>query len=108
MKSIASAQSLLSMGRFREALEAAPLFEAHRESVAARLLRAELLIEVGNTAASLSIIEAVETARGISDAERSQIEFVRSLIEKERGNFASEQHHLPKAISFAETAHAPA
>jgi transcriptional regulator with PAS, ATPase and Fis domain/tetratricopeptide (TPR) repeat protein len=105
MKSITIARELFSVGRFRQALEAAPSLETHREPVAGRLLRAELLVAVGEAAASLSVIEAVETSRGVSDPERAQIEFVRSLIDKERGNFDSELHHLQKSISFAERAH---
>ena len=105
MKSIATAQSLFLVGRFREALDAIPMGEAHGESVRIRLFRAELLITVGKTSESLSAIEAVERIRGISDSDRSQVEYVRSLIDKEKGDFDSELHHLQKSISLAERAH---
>jgi tetratricopeptide (TPR) repeat protein len=105
MKSIAVAQSLRSAGRFREALEAIPFADDRRDSLVTRLLRAELLAEVGDAGRSASIIETIETPRSVSESERSQIEFIKAVIEKEKGNFDAELHHLQRSISFAERAH---
>src|SRR5712671_4516150 len=103
MKSIAAAQSLCLEGRFRQALEALPL--DIREAFDTLLLRAELLAQLGETTGSLAIIDSVEKSRSINDAQRSQIEFVRSRIDKEHGDYDSELHHLQKSISYAERAH---
>jgi transcriptional regulator with PAS, ATPase and Fis domain len=105
MKSIVAAQTMRSTGRFREALEALPSTDVRHESNALRLLRAELLIEVGEAASALSIVQTAPSMKGISEAERSQVEFVNSRIEKERGDYDSELQHLQKSISFAERAH---
>jgi DNA-binding NtrC family response regulator/tetratricopeptide (TPR) repeat protein len=105
MKSIATTLSLHAAGRFREALEAVSLSDDRRDSLVARLVRAELLAHSGDVVQSASIIDSISHLRNISEAERSHIEFVRALIEKEKGNFDAELHHLQKAISLAERAH---
>src|SRR5262245_41208787 len=104
MKSIATAQSLRTAGRFREALEAlpAPPINGLKESIAVRLLRAELLVEIGVTTGVPKTIEMIEGTRGITDSDRSQIEFIKSRICKESGNLDSEFHHLQRSISLAE------
>jgi DNA-binding NtrC family response regulator/tetratricopeptide (TPR) repeat protein len=104
MKSIAIAQNLRSAGRFREALDTLSPIDDARESIGARLLRAELLVEIGLTTGVSSTIATIEGSRGITDSERSQIEFIKSRICKENGNLDSEVHHLQKSISFAEKA----
>jgi DNA-binding NtrC family response regulator/tetratricopeptide (TPR) repeat protein len=104
MKSIAIAQNLRTAGRFREALDALPTIDGPREPIGARLLRAELLVEIGLTAGVPSLIETIERDRRITDSEKSQIEFIKSCICKENGNLDSEVQHLQKSISFAEKA----
>jgi len=72
MKSLPIAQSLRSVGRFREALENLPPSDVQKESTAARLLRAELLAEVGEAAGAASIVELLEKSRGLTEIDRSQ------------------------------------
>ena len=105
MKSLATAQSLRSVGRFREALASIPSSDARQESLATRLLRAELISEMGDAAGASSILQGVETVRGLTETERGLIELVKANIEKENGNFDSELHHLQKSASFAERGH---
>src|SRR5262245_17765517 len=105
MKSLAAAQGLWSVGRLREALESISRADYQNESLATRLLRAELLSEVGDAARASSVVQGIETLRGLTESERSQIEYVKANIEKENGNFDSELHHLQRSISFAERAH---
>jgi DNA-binding NtrC family response regulator/tetratricopeptide (TPR) repeat protein len=105
MKSLATAQSLRSVGRFREALESIPSSDARQESLATRLLRAELISEMGDAAGASSILRGIETVRGLTEVERGQIELVKANIEKENGNFDSELHHLQKSMTFAERGH---
>src|SRR5215831_1308950 len=107
MKSIATAESLRSAGRFREALEALPPppVDGLKESAGVRLLRAELLVEIGITTGVPKTIEMIEGTRGVTDSDRSQIEFIKSRICKESGDLDSEFHHLQRSISFAEKAH---
>ena len=87
MKSISAAQSLFASGRYREALDAMPVSDSTGDSAASRLLRAELLVNLGEVHQALSIVVHIESSRRLTEDEKSHAEFVRSRIAKEEGDF---------------------
>src|SRR5262245_59329898 len=102
MDLMAAAQKLSSVGRFREALEVLQSPDVRRILPAVHLHKAWLLVEVGDTEKAREALRHVENSRAtLSWSEKSQLEFVRSRIAKERGDIDSELQHLQKAVSFA-------
>src|SRR5262245_49662838 len=104
MGSIAAAQQLTSVGRFRAALEALPPQEARRDSPSVQLLRAELLALVGQCTSAQEIVERLRNQRILADRDKSHFEFVSWIVAMECGDIEEELQHLQKCIFYAERA----
>src|SRR5206468_1969834 len=102
MDSAATARHFSSVGRYLEALEALPSADRRRETSDVQLLRAELLMLVGDTVEPQLILQDLQQSRILSEVEKSHLEFVRAGVAKEQGHFDAELRHLQKSISFAE------
>jgi DNA-binding NtrC family response regulator/tetratricopeptide (TPR) repeat protein len=104
MDSVSLARQLSSVGKYRAALEALPKEGDRREAASTQLLRAELLALIGDCAKAQKIVENVNAQRGLSDLDRSHLEFVLYWIALESGSREDELQYLQKSIFYADRA----
>lgn len=103
MEWIAKIEQLASVGRYREAVENLEINKRF-EGRSAELTRADLYEKMGNSVKAQSSIEAVLSARGLSDAERGRAELIRARLFANIGDFDSERQHLQKSVLYSERA----
>src|SRR5262245_46253205 len=102
MDSIAAAQQLRFVGKFREALQTMSPGEARRDPAPTLLLRAELLAFVGECAKAQKLVESLRGQKSLSDRDRSHLEFISSWIAVECGSTEDELQHLQRSIFYAD------
>ena len=104
MDAIATALKFSSTGMYRAALDALRPADDKRETSTTQLHRAELLALLGKCGAARPIVESLQKLKGLTDGEKTHLEYVASLISRETGAFDDELQHLQKAIFHADRA----